>query len=188
MRRLLPSLILLFACDGSTAQPPEPAQTEPTPAAAATAEPVEPEPEPEATPTVEPPDDEGAPAAPLAIVDIDPSAGPLEHQLRLHAKRGAEAGHRVVLEMGAPWCPPCKRAKALLAEDAVKAELEDVVVLRANSDAWGEDLDALGFDAPVIPVYYLLDEKGGPSGTSVRGDRWKSRDQVRQGLLAFLRG
>ena len=125
---------------------------------------------------------------PLSVVDIDPSAGPLEHQLRRHAKRGSEAGQLVVLEMGAPWCPPCKRAKGLLAEDAVKVELDGVVVLRANSDVWGEDLDALGFDAPVIPVYYLLDAKGGPSGSSVRGDRWKNLDQVRQGLLAFLRG
>ena len=63
-----------------------------------------------------------------------------------------------------------------------------MVLLRANSDVWGEDLDALGFDAPVIPVYYALDDVGGPSGDSARGDRWKSREQVRKGLLAFLRG
>ena len=102
--------------------------------------------------------------------------------------RRAKAGQRVVLEMGAPWCPPCKRAKALLAEDAFAAELDNVVVLRADSDVWGEDLDALGFDAPVIPVYYRLGDDGMPSGESVRGDRWKNRTQVRSGLLAFLSG
>lgn len=192
MRRLLICASLSFACDGSPSQPPEPAEVEPAVVAAPEVAP-EPEPvEPEGSPTLEAPDDaapeEDAPTEPFSVVDIDPTAGPLEHQLRMHARRGAEGGQRVVLEMGAPWCPPCKRAKALLAEEAVKAELGGVVVLRANSDVWGEDLDALGFDAPVIPVYYLLDGEGAPSGTSVRGDRWKNRQQVRQGLLAFLRG
>lgn len=144
------------------------------------------EPEPAAKP--KPPAAEPVAKPALSVVELKPSGGPLRQQLRMHAKRGAKKGQRVVLEMGAPWCPPCKRAKALLTEAEVKADLEGVVLLRANSDVWGDDLDALGFDAPVIPVYYGLDEGGGPSGDSVRGDRWKSREQVRKGLLAFLRG
>jgi thiol-disulfide isomerase/thioredoxin len=142
-------------------------------------------PTPEAQADVEAPEPT---STPLSVVDVKPSAGPLKQQLKLHAKRGAKSGQRVILEMGAPWCPPCKRAKALLADDTFKAELDNVVVLRTNSDVWGEELDALGFDAPVIPVYYRLDEDGMPSGESVRGDRWKSRTQVRSGLLKFLRG
>lgn len=192
MKRILfVSCWLVLGCDVSASQPTDTVkapQTEPAVASVVEAEAeaeAEPEP-PQDPPKVEPP--EAEPAAALSVVELKPSAGPLRQQLRLHAKRGAKKGHRVVLEMGAPWCPPCKRAKALLAEDAVKAELSGVVLLRANSDVWGEDLDALGFDAPVIPVYYALDDAGGPSGDSARGDRWKSRDQVRKGLLAFLRG
>ncbi len=191
MKRLLCCVCLLVACDVSESQPPE---ASPEPDAAPVSKPAEPptDPKPEASPEPDAPqpvdaEPERTPK-PLSIVDIDPDAGPLGHQLKLHAKRAAKDGQRVVLEMGAPWCPPCKRAKKLLAEDAVKAELEDVVVLRANSDVWGEDLDDLGFNAPVIPVYYLLDGTGAPAGESVRGDRWKSHDQVRKGLLAFLRG
>lgn len=193
MKRVILSLCVLVGCDVSQSQPPEPAESDATAEVARAPEPeVEaqggaesPAPKPEAT--AEEPQADAA-ATPLSVIDVKPSAGPLKQQLGLHAKRGAKAGQRVVLEMGAPWCPPCKRAKALLADDAFKAELDDVIVLRADSDVWGEELDALGFDAPVIPVYYRLDDDGTPSGESVRGDRWKSRTQVRSGLLAFLRG
>lgn len=188
MKRILfASCWLVFACDVSASQPTDAAkapQTQPVVTPAEKADDTKPEPQPESTP----PAAEPAPAPALSIVELKPSAGPLRQQLRLHAKRGGKKGQRVVLEMGAPWCPPCKRAKALLAEEGVKAELEGVVLLRADSDVWGEDLDDLGFNAPVIPVYYALDEAGGPSGDSVRGDRWKNRGQVRKGLLAFLRG
>ncbi len=193
MKRVVLSLCMLVGCDVSQSQPPQPAESEataeiaPAPEPEVEAQPVAESPAPKPETTAEEPQAEPA-ASPLSVVEVKPSAGPLKQQLKLHAKRGAKAGQRVVLEMGAPWCPPCKRAKALLAEDAFKAELDNVVVLRADSDVWGEDLDALGFDAPVIPVYYRLDEDGTPSGESVRGDRWKSRTQVRSGLLKFLRG
>ena len=191
MKRVALSLCMLVGCDVSQSQPPEPADSEPAaevvrapkPETQPSAEPPAPEPKPE--PEIPAPE----PASkPLSVVDVKPSAGPLKQQLKLHTKRAAKTGQRVVLEMGAPWCPPCKRAKALLAEDAFAAELDNVVVLRADSDVWGEDLDALGFDAPVIPVYYRLGDDGMPSGESVRGDRWKNRTQVRAGLLAFLSG
>ncbi len=187
MKRLFVFFPLAMACDVSASQPTDTAKA--PPAETVVVSEVAPEdvsPPPRTEPESTPPADERAAA--LSIVELKPSAGPLRQQLRLHSKRGAKKGQRVVLEMGAPWCPPCKRAKALLAEDEVKAELRGVVLLRANSDVWGQNLDALGFDAPVIPVYYALDEAGGPSGDSARGDRWKSRDEVRKGLLAFLRG
>lgn len=187
MKRILfASCWLALGCDVSASQPTDTVKAPQAEPVAASVVEVEAEPEPEDPPEVEAPEAEPAPA--LSVVELKPSAGPLRQQLRLYAKRGAKQGQRVVLEMGAPWCPPCKRAKALLAEDGVKAELGGVVLLRANSDVWGEDLDVLGFDAPVIPVYYALDDVGGPSGDSARGDRWKSREQVRKGLLAFLRG
>jgi len=181
MRPLLLTVCLMTACDVSRS--PDPAvvpEPEPNPAPAAVPE-VEPPAEPEPPAVAEP-------SRPLSVVELEPSAGPLAQQLRYHAKRGATSGRRVVLEMGAPWCPPCRRAKALLARESVASELTNVVVLRANSDVWGADLDALGFDAPVIPVYYRLDADGGPSGDSARGDRWSTPEQVRSGLLAFLRG
>ncbi|MGH1346382.1 MAG: TlpA family protein disulfide reductase [Nannocystales bacterium] len=191
MKRILfASCWLVLGCDVSASQPTDTAKTPQTrPLVVSEEQPGEAEPKPEPEPQPEPvPADDPEPAAALSVVELKPSAGPLQQQLRLHAKRGANKGQRVVLEMGAPWCPPCKRAKALLAEDGVKAQLGGVILLRADSDVWGEDLDDLGFDAPVIPVYYALDSGGGPSGDSARGDRWKSREQVRKGLLAFLRG
>lgn len=187
MKRIVfASCLFVLGCDVSASQPTDTArvpQTEPVAASV-----VEPEVEAEVEAEPEPDAPELESSSPLTVVELKPSAGPLRQQLRLHAKRGAKKGQRVVLEMGAPWCPPCKRAKALLAEDGVEEELSGVVLLRANSDVWGEELDSLGFDAPVIPVYYALDDAGGPSGDSARGDRWRTRDQVRKGLLAFLRG
>ncbi len=188
MRVACIALLGLLGCDAAESQPPP----SPQPPQAKQAPDVAPDPpaEPEvaATPVAEPEAEPPAEAEPqpLLVVEIKPSAGPLEQQLRMHARRGTKRSQRVVLEMGAPWCPPCKRAKALLAEESFTAALQDVVLLRVDSDQWGDDLDALGFNSPVIPAYYRLDDQGGPSGEKVRGDRWKTKSQVREGLLVFL--
>ncbi len=182
MKRLALSLVLLGACDVGASAPPEtaPAVAEivhspaPVPAEPAAAEPA---PEPEAKP-----------APPLQVEVLDPDEGPLRAQIRGHVRRAEKAGQRVVLEMSAPWCPPCKRAKTTLSEPDVKAHLDGLLLLRTNSDLWQSDLDEIGFDASLIPTYYGLDEAGRPSGRTVSGARWRTRMQAREGLLAFLRG
>lgn len=190
MKRAVAVMCLLLGCDVSESTPPRAATPEVAPATA----PAEPPPQAsELSPKPPPAQPEQSPEAPtdeppFSVVEVKPSAGPLAQQLRLHAKRASEQGQRVVLEMGAPWCPPCKRAKALLARPEVQAELPGVLLLRANSDLWQGELDALGFDAPVIPVYYRLGPDGRPAGPKVRGDQWKSHVQVRSRLLAFLQG
>lgn len=190
MRLVCIALLALVGCDAAESQPP-PSPQPPRAAAAPSAAPAEaaqPEVPPESEPEPgESPEAEAEPdPRPLLVVELKPSAGSLKQQLSVYARRGAKRSQRVVLEMGAPWCPPCKRAKALLAEESFAAALGDVVLLRVDSDQWGDDLDALGFDSPVIPAYYRLDDQGGPSGEKVRGDRWKTKAQVREGLLAFL--
>lgn len=125
--------------------------------------------------------------ATLEVVNLEADAGPLGAQIRRYAAHATEQNKRVFLEMGAPWCPPCKRAKTLLAKPEVAAKLSDVLLLRVDSDVWIEELDELGFDAPVIPTYYALDAKGA-STRAVRGSTWKTRALVEQKLLAFLQG
>ncbi len=195
MRRVLCAMCMVVAaCDtqasatrggGATLEPPQVVATPPAAEAEAEAEPeavgeVSPVGQVEDTPL---PDQ----ASGLVVVELQPSEGSLADQVRVQARRARAQGKSLYLEMGAPWCQPCKRVKALLARPEVQQQLAGVLLLRVDSDVFVDELDPLGFDAPTIPTFYALDAHGRPTDRTARGHRWKNAALVEQNLVAFLR-
>ncbi len=126
------------------------------------------------------------PAAGLETINLDPAEGALREQLMAKSRAATKAGKKVYLEMWASWCPPCKKVHRVLTTPDVVAELEGVVLIRVDTDAFGEDLDALGFTSRTIPAVYGLDKLGRPSGRTLSGHKWRTEAQVREALPGFL--
>ena len=102
MRRVLFAACLWLGCDAAGSQPPA-AEPEATPEAVPKADvatvveaPVGVRADPEMNAEPESPADPEP--QPFALVEVKPAAGPLKQQLRMHAKRAAARGQRVVLE------------------------------------------------------------------------------------------
>jgi thiol-disulfide isomerase/thioredoxin len=136
--------------------------------------------EPPIAPTtaVETPPPEPVPAArpPLTAVTLVPEGGELQEQLATTASRARADGLVPVVEMWASWCPPCKKVDALLADPEFSAALSGIVLVRLDSDAWGEALDEAGFDAPSIPTFYAVDAGGRKRGKPLSGAKWGKLD------------
>lgn len=137
---------------------------------------VEPDPTPEPVPAAKPP---------LTAVTLAPEGGDLREQLATTASRARADGLVPVVEMWASWCPPCKKVDALLADPEFSASLSGIVLVRLDSDAWGDALDEAGFDAPSIPTFYAVDAGGRKRGKPLSGSKWGKLDGA--GIAAKLR-
>jgi thiol-disulfide isomerase/thioredoxin len=151
----------------STAAPSEDAKASSEPPIAPTTAVETPTPEPEPVPDGKPP---------LTAVTLVPEGGDLQEQLATTASRARADGLVPVVEMWASWCPPCKKVDALLADPEFSASLSGIVLVRLDSDAWGEALDEAGFDAPSIPTFYAVDAGGRKRGNPLSGSKWGKLD------------
>ncbi len=135
------------------------------------------------TPT--PPDPVPSEKPPLTAITLAPEGGELQEQLATAASRARADGLVPVVEMWASWCPPCKKVDALLADPQFTATLSGIVLVRLDSDAWGEALDEAGFDAPSIPTFYAVDAGGRRRGAPLSGAKWGKLDAA--GIAEKLR-
>lgn len=160
--------------DASVAATTSATPTPPATQSGTTATPTPPTPpgETTATPTPMAPSDADA----VRIVEIDPQAGTLQEQLIAAAARAHADGRPIALELWAGWCAPCKKLDAMLRDGAVADALRGAVLVRADVDAFDEELNALGFVAPQIPSLYRLDERGRARGKPLQGGDWGRRD------------
>lgn len=142
----------------------------------------------ESTPPVGPVAKDDAPkgAPPLTVVQLAPASGELAELLATAASRARADGRVPVVEMGASWCPPCKKLDALLGNSEFTASLSGIALLQIDSDEWGEALDEAGFRARTIPAFYVVDAGGKPKGEPLSGAKWGTLDA--DAIAEALRG
>ncbi|MBC8068967.1 MAG: hypothetical protein IAG13_11590 [Deltaproteobacteria bacterium] len=141
---------------------------------------------PEAVPPIEP-----APASRVRLIDVDPDRGELREQILAAAAQAKADGRAVAVELWASWCPPCKKLDHLLRSAGPVATAVDLAVLiRVDTDVFGDELNALGYTAPQIPSLYHVDAMGKPRGKPMSGAQWTrdSEAAIAEQLATFLAG
>jgi hypothetical protein len=122
-------------------------------------------PSPEATATV---------GAGFTIVRVRPANGDLNQQLAAEVIRAAALGQDAYVEFDAAWCPCCQAIESSLDEGnpLMVDAFQGVYVVRADIDAWHDDLDGTGFVVEGIPIFFQIDRQGRPTGESIDGNAW----------------
>jgi thiol:disulfide interchange protein len=96
--------------------------------------------------------------AEFTVVDIDPRDGTYAEQMRVNYARADSLGQMPYLELGAPWCGPCRLVAKSLGDSAVMHALRGTYLMRFDIDRWQPvNRDSL---ARVIPVIIALDRRG----------------------------
>jgi hypothetical protein len=90
--------------------------------------------------------------------------------------------------MRAGWCPICKRVDRTLLGADFGAELDDVVLIRVDTDVFGPELNGAELTSKTIPAFYELDRRGKPTDHWVGGHRWGPKAEVPAKLGAFFGG
>jgi len=145
-----------------------------------------------APPLVEelPPGAPGGPGAttqrppPIRRVSVDPRR--LAPELRALAQEAARSGARLLVELGAPWCEPCRALDAAFARESNGAVLAGWWLVEVDVDALPPG-PVLGRSTHTVPALVRLDRSGRPAawlqGAALPTD---SAARLDEALRAFL--
>lgn len=108
----------------------------------------------------------------FSFASLRPEAGPLEQQLGAWAKQARAAGRVPVAYLTAVWCPPSAMLEESLGDPQMQRALGGVAAATFDVDTWGEALDRAGFSRGVVPVFFVIDAQGRPTGQKITGAAW----------------
>ena len=144
-----------------------------------------PPPLPEELPPGAPSATSPAPRAPvIRRVTVDPRR--LEPELRALAQEASRSGARVLVELGAPWCEPCRALEAAFARESNRAVLAGWWLVEVNVDTLPSG-PVLGRSTHTVPALVRLDGSGHPEawlqGASLPTDSSARLDAALRGFL-----
>lgn len=127
----------------------------------------------------------GPRAPPIRRVRVDPRR--LDAELRAVAREAAGSGARVLVELGAPWCEPCRALDAAFARESNRAVLSGWWLVEVNVDALPPG-PVLGRDVHTVPALIRLGPSGRPAawlqGTALPTDSAPGLDEALRAFLA----
>lgn len=135
------------------------------------------------------PERAATPTTPAAWFDADPDK-PLAATLAEQAQIAAKNGKKPHAYLHAEWCPPCKEIeKTRGANPKMRTAFAGVHIISIDVDEVDiKQIEAAGMKAAVIPIFYRLDDKGVPIGTSIDGGAWGDNipDNMAPPLTAYF--
>jgi len=90
---------------------------------------------------------------------VDPRR--LESELRALAQHASRSGARVLVELGAPWCEPCRALDAAFSRESNRALLAGWWLVEVDVDALPAG-PVLGRPVHTVPALVRLDRSGHP--------------------------
>ncbi|HEY1417042.1 MAG TPA: thioredoxin family protein [Myxococcaceae bacterium] len=110
----------------------------------------------------------------------------LEPELRALAQEASRSGARVLVELGAPWCEPCRALEAAFSRESNRGLLARWWLVEVNVDTLPSGT-VLGRSAHTVPALVRLDGSGHPEawlqGVALPADSSTRLDAALRGFL-----
>lgn len=120
----------------------------------------------------------------FSFISLAPDQGPLGEQLTAWVRRASAAGRVPCVYLRASWCGANVKLERSLDDPRMQRALRDVEVATLDVDAWVDALTPAGLSARSVPVFFILDADGRPTGASINGGSW--RDDVPENMAPPL--
>lgn len=105
------------------------------------------------------------------VTTIDYTGLPADSTLATVVAREVARGRTPVLYFYADWCGPCRRFRATLPDEQVKAALAKATLIKVNVDADTQGL-AGRYDIQAVPTFVKLNAQLEPVAV-ISGDKWE---------------
>lgn len=135
---------------------------------------------------------EEAPLPPreYTVVQLKPSSEKLPTLLAEEYKKATAAGRRPFVEMGAPWCTPCRKLHESMDDRRMILAFAGTYIIQMNVDNWSRELLAAGYNPDGIPAFYEVNSEGYSTGRGIRGGDWNGDDPASDAakFVAYFHG
>lgn len=108
----------------------------------------------------------------FAFESLVPEQGPVSEQLSAWSRRARAAGRVPCAYLTASWCPPSVKLECSLSDPRMQRALREVEAATFDIDEWSTPLTEAGFAVRTVPVFFILDGDGKPTGASITGAAW----------------
>ncbi len=88
------------------------------------------------------------------------------------ATRALAAGRVPCVYLRASWCPPNVKIERSLGDPQMARALREVAAATLDIDTCGAQLQEAGFDGRSVPVFFIIDAQGRPTGAKITGAAW----------------
>lgn len=124
----------------------------------------------------------------FSFESIPADRGPLPEILTGWYRKATAAGRVPCVYLTAAWCPPSVLLEKSLGDPKMQHALREVDAATFNIDDWSGPLQAAGFAAHSVPIFFILDEHGKPVGRPITGAAWgeNTADNMAPPLARFF--
>ncbi len=108
--------------------------------------------------------------------------------LRSERLKQKAQGRLLVVYVGAPWCPPCKRFHAAASEGRLDAQSGRLTLVALDADRDTERLASLGYVFKNIPYFAIVGQSGRPTESHAVIDvKASAQDEIATTLSGWQR-
>lgn len=88
------------------------------------------------------------------------------------ATRAIAARRVPCVYLRASWCPPNVKIERSLGDPQMARAFREVAAATLDIDTCGAQAQEAGFDARSVPVFFIIDAQGRPTGAKITGAAW----------------
>lgn len=107
------------------------------------------------------PSDTASTATGVEIIELEPSAEPLEAIVLREQARAAEEGRDLLIYVGATWCEPCQRFHEAVKRGELDRAFPKLRLLELDADRDRTRLMSASCTSKLIPMFARPDKRGG---------------------------
>ncbi|HLM76226.1 MAG TPA: thioredoxin family protein [Polyangiaceae bacterium] len=93
--------------------------------------------------------------------------------LKAEVEKAKQKNLKPVVYLGATWCKPCVAIKKYQRDPLMLDAFSGTYIIDIDIDEWkAPDLKPLGFNAGVVPYFYMVDGEGRSTGRTITSSVW----------------
>ena len=123
------------------------------------------------------------------VVQFQPNDGTLVRWISEHSSRAKAEALLPCVQFYGDWCGACQKLRASFDHPLMRDAISGTYIMQVDLNANLAEIVALRFDIQSIPIFFILDATGRPTGSKIDGGAWADNipENMAPPLMAFFK-